>query len=406
MNKKKTATILGVVFILGLILVFTNYTSLARVYHAVTLFNEDVIVENFSSMEEMFETVEIERPDTVYTFGRSEESLPTLYNYRGEKRRVEDFLDRTRTTALLVLKDDDIKFEQYYLGTRAEDRRISWSTSKSFLSAIFGVAVHEGSITSLQDPVTKYVPELIGSGYEGVSIKNVLQMSSGVGFDEDYGRFNSDINRFGRLMAFGGSFDEFAASLNNEREPGTFLNYVSLDTHVLGMVMRNATGRRFVDYFDEKLWSQIGPEDSAVFLVDQNQEPMVLGGMNIRTRDFARFGKLYRDGGAWNGQQIIPAQWVEDSTTPDAPHLVPGKRETSELDLGYGYQWWIPENADREFMAIGIYDQFLYIDQRAGVVIVKNSANTDFMDNNFESTTETVEVFRSIVSAMQRHHER
>lgn len=385
----------------GLIIVFTllviNYASLSRVYYAMTLFDEDMIVENFSNMEMMFKTIKIEKPESAYTFGRSEQNLPVFYNYKDEERSIKDFLARTRTTALLVLKDDDIKFEEYYLGTRAEDRRISWSTSKSFLSALFGVAVYEGHISSLQDPVTKYVPELIGSGYDGVSIKNVLQMSSGVRFDENYYSFNSDINRFGRLMALGGSFDEFAASLVNEKEPGTYLDYVSLDTHVLGMVMRKATGRKFADYFNDKLWSQIGAEDSAVFLTDKNCEPMVLGGLNIRTRDFARFGKLYRDGGIWNGKQIVPAQWVADSVTPDAPHLKPGKRASSDLSFGYGYQWWIPENADQEFMAIGIYDQFVYINQKAGVVIVKNSANADFMKNEFESTTETVEVFRSIV---------
>ena len=399
MTKKTSLTIISVMIILTLILM--NYPSLARVYHAMTLFNEDRIVQNFSNMDMMFETIEVEKPDSVYTFARSEQSLPTHYHYNGRQRNLEDFLDRTRTTALLVLKGDDIKFEEYYLGTQAEDLRISWSVSKSFLSALFGVAVNEGSITNLEDPVTQYVPELSGSGYEGVSIKNVLQMSSGVRFDENYNQFNSDINRFGRLMAFGGSFDEFAASLVNERKPGTFLNYVSLDTHVLGMVLRKATGHKFVDYFGDRLWSQIEAEDSALFMTDEHKEPMVLGGMNIRTRDFARFGKLYRDGGVWNDKQIVPAQWVSDSITPDAPHLVPGERDTSELDLGYGYQWWIPENADGEFMAIGIYDQFIYVNQKADVVIVKNSANTRFMENDFESTTETVEVFRAIVSAMQ-----
>ncbi len=401
MNLRTLLTVSAFILAVFITLAFMNYASLARVYYAITLFDEEVIVGNFSNMDTMFETIEIEEPDVTYTFGRSEQRLPTLYTYNSETRNIDDFLTRTRTTALLVLKDNDIKFEEYYLGTHAEDRRISWSASKSFLSAIFGIAVGEGYIANLKDPVTQYVPELTGSGYDGVSIKNVLQMSSGIRFDENYDRFNSDINRFGRIMAFGGSFDEFAASLESEREPGTYLNYVSLDTHVLGMVVRKATGRQYTDYFNEKLWSQIGTEDSAVFIVDENQEPMVLGGMNIRTRDFARFGKLYRDNGRWNGKQIVPAQWVADSVTPDAPHLQPGKRETSDHNLGYGYQWWIPENADSEFMAIGIYDQFLYVNQKAGIVIVKNSANSDFMEQAFESTNETVAVFRSIVSSMQ-----
>lgn len=400
MARKTIYSALGIVIAAFVVLIALNYSAANRLYHSITLFNEDVIVENFSSMSTIFETVEIEKTGPTYTFGQTSRSLPTEYLYNGEKRDTKKFLDKTSTTALLVLKNNDITFEQYYRGTTENDRRISWSTAKSFLSAIFGVAVADGHIDSLLDPVTKYVPELKDSGYDGISIKNVLQMSSGVRFDEDYGQFNSDINRFGRTMALGGSLDEFAMSLEKEREQGDFLHYVSIDTHVLGMVLRSATGQEITDYFNEKLWSQIGTEDSAVYIVDSLNQPMVLGGLNVRTRDYARFGKLYLDNGQWNGKQIIPAQWVTDSTTPDAPHLVPGKRDSSDMNLGYGYQWWIPENANQEFMAIGIYDQYIYVNQKSGVVIVKNSANTNFMDNNFESATETVEFFRAVATSL------
>lgn len=400
MARKTVFSALGLVIAGLVVLSATSCSTVKKVYHSITLFDEDVIVENFSSMDTLFETVEIKKTGPEHQFDRAIRTLPAEYLYKGEKRATKTFLEKTNTTALLVLKNNSITFEDYYLGTTEHDRRISWSTAKSFLSAIFGVAVAEGDIVSLQDPVTQYVPELKGSGYDGVSIKNVLQMSSGVHFDEDYDRFNSDINRFGRNMALGGSFDEFAASLKKEREQGEFLHYVSIDTHVLGMVLRNATGREITDYFNEKLWSQIGTEDSALYIVDSYNEPMVLGGLNLRTRDYARFGKLFLDNGRWNGKQVIPASWVVDSTTPDAPHLIPGERDTADINLGYGYQWWIPENADQEFMAIGIYDQFIYVNQKAGVVIVKNSANIDFMENNFESANETVEVFRTIVAAL------
>ena len=119
------------------------------------------------------------------------------------------------------------------------------------------------------------------------------------------------------------------------------------------------------------------------------------------SRDFLRFGKLYRDNGVWNGQQVIPAHWVKHSVTPDAPHLEPGKRDSSKMTLGYGYQWWIPENADQEFMAIGIYDQFIYVNQKANVVIVKNSANVNFTDNNYESASVSVAFFRSVVDSLK-----
>jgi hypothetical protein len=276
--------------------------------------------------------------------------------------------------------------------------------AKSFLSAIFGVAVEDGLISDLNAPVTDYVPSLIGSGYENVSIKNVLQMSSGIHFNEDYGDFHSDINRFGRIMALGGSFDNFAASLDSDRDPGTYMHYVSIDTHVIGMVLRAATGESIADYFNNKLWSKLHTERDAIYITDSTGEPMVLGGLNLISRDYLRMGKLYRDNGQLNGEQIIPAQWIEDSITPDAPHLKPGKRTSANTNFGYGYQWWVPENADEEFLALGIYGQYIYINRKADVVIVKNSADINFMDNDYESKDHAIAAFRAIAESLSSNN--
>lgn len=397
---KLSASLLGLLLAVVLILAAFNWGKVTQLYNVVTLFEEDVIVENFVQMDQLFDTKEIKGELAPFSFPKNEKPLPLNYVYNGEEISLDSFLDRTSTTALLVLQGDKITHESYYQGTNAEDKRISWSVAKSFLSAMFGIALEKGEIKNLDQAVTDYVPELKGSGYDGVSIKNVLQMSSGVHFNEDYQDFNSDINRFGRLMALGGSFDEFAASLHNEREPGTYMHYVSMDTHVLGMVLRSATGQSIEEYFNTNLWTPLRPEASTHYIVDSAGEPMVLGGLNMRTRDFAKFGKLYLDNGKWLGKQLVPYDWVRASVTPDAPHLMPGKRDTADLVLGYGYQWWLPVNADQEFMAIGVYDQFIYVNQKANVVIVKNSANTHFMDNNFESALETVEAFRAIANSL------
>ncbi len=394
--------VIAVAVAFAVILITLNWNKVVQLYHVVTLFEEDVIVENFIHMDRLFETKEINGELSPYIFPQQEKALPDMFSYKGEQRSLDEFLSRTRTTAMLVLQGDTITHESYYLGTTQEDKRISWSVAKSFLSAMFGIAVEQGAITSLDQAVTDYVPELKGTGYDGVSIKNVLQMSSGVKFNEDYQDFNSDINRFGRLMALGGSFDEFAASLENERQPGTFLHYVSMDTHVLGMVLRTATGQSIEAYFKTHLWTPLRPEASTHYIVDAAGEPMVLGGLNMRTRDFAKFGKLFLDNGQWLGKQLVPYDWVRASVTPDAPHLIPGKRDSSDLELGYGYQWWLPVNADQEFMAIGVYDQFIYVNQKANVVIVKNSANTRFMDNNFESAMESVAAFRAIAESLEK----
>ncbi len=391
--------ILPLIAISSIILIL-NWQRALQLYSTMRLFDEDVIVENFSHMDRLFPTVEITSTSKPYYFENKPVELPKTFLYQEETRSLNDFIARSQTTALVIIKGDTITHESYYKGTNAEDRRISWSMSKSFLSAMFGVAVEQGAIKSLDEAVTDYVPELIGSGYEGVSIKHVLQMSSGIRFNEDYGDFTSDISRFGRVMALGGSFDEFASELVNEREPGTYLHYVSIDTHVLGMVLRKATGQNIVEYFNKYLWSEIQPEASTLFITDTKGEPMVLGGLNMRTRDFAKLGKLYLDKGRWNGKQVIPEAWVNSSVTPDADYLKPGKRKGSDMLLGYGYQWWIPVDADQEFMAIGIYDQFIYVNQKANVVIVKNSVNRNFMDNDFESAHETVAAFRAIAQSL------
>lgn len=395
----------SVLFLLAVCLVLAGLfrTEIRQLYHTVRLFDEDVIVHNFSNMQSIAPTVTIQRSGAVNAFGRQPKAIPDTFMYNGESRMMNAFLAGSATTALVVLRGNDITFEEYYLGTKELDQRISWSMAKSFLSAIFGVAVSDGLIPDLNKAVSDYVPALKGSGYDGVSIKNVLQMSSGVYFNEDYGDFHSDINRFGRVMALGGSFDEFAASLTSEREQGAYMHYVSIDTHVLGMVLRAATGRSIEDYFDEKLWSKLGTERDAIYLVDSTGEPMVLGGLNLVSRDYARLGTLYRDYGVVNGVQVIPRQWIEDSLTPDAPHLLPGPRDNSDTSLGYGYQWWIPEQADDEFMALGIYGQYIYVNRKAGVVIVKNSANRDFMANNFESEKVAVAAFRAISNSFSGH---
>jgi len=390
-----TLSIMAITIIAGI-----YATELKQLYKVVNLFNDDVIIHNFSNMHEVMPTKIIKRSGEVRSFEHSPQYLPETFNFRGQNFNVNNFIKESNSTALLVIKDESITFEEYYQGTTENDLRASWSMAKSYLSAIFGIAVFEGYIPDLNVAVTEYVPELKGSGYEDVTIKNVLQMSSGVAFNEDYNNFNSDINRFGRMMALGGSFDEFAATLISERQQGTYMKYVSIDTHVLGMVLRAATGKSIEEYITRKLWSKLGNERDGTYLVDGLGEPMVLGGLNATTRDYARLGVLFRDDGIIKGEQIVPAQWIKDSITPDAPHLVAGKRDNAQPVFGYGYQWWIPEHSEQEFFAMGIYGQYIYINQKANVVIVKNSANTNFSDNEYESVHKSLAAFREIALSL------
>jgi CubicO group peptidase (beta-lactamase class C family) len=265
-----------------------------------------------------------------------------------------------------------VVFEDYWLGNDASTQTIAWSVSKSFVSALIGIAVAEGLIASVEDPVTRYAPTLAGSGYDGVRLKDVLQMSSGVRWNEDYSDPESDVAAFGRAMA-GGSLDAFAATCVRACAPGTFNRYNSTDTHVLGMVVRGATGGSLSDYLRDKLWAPLGMEADAFWIVDGAGAEMAAGGLNAVLRDYARLGCCYLNGGAWNGAQVVPEAWVRASITADAPHLRPGWRDTATMPMGYGYQWWLPDDSGA-YCAMGVYHQFIWVDPATRTVVAKSSA--------------------------------
>lgn len=336
--------------------------EITRLLAVNALFEPDRIVQNFSHMDRLFLHRELSRGDAPVS------PLPPGPPASLPPDAAQWIADRS-VTGLVILKDGRLVHESYYLGTGAEDRRISWSVAKSFLAALFGVVRAEGAIPSLDDPVGKYAPALRGSAYEGASIRDVLTMSSGVAFNEDYLDFWSDINKMGRVLALGGSMDGFAAGLTRrEAPPGSRWHYVSIDTHVIGMVIRGATGQDVADLMESRIIGPMGFEAAPYYLTDGKGEAFVLGGLNLRTRDYARFGQMILQGGQWQGRQVVPADWVRDMTSPQA--------KDGTL---YGFQWWIPPDpAPGEVMAQGIYGQYIYIDPGRGVVIAVNSADRGF----------------------------
>ncbi len=394
---------LPVVFFFTLLMTgVLNYNRIVRLYYAVTLFRPEKIAENFRSMGELFDSRTIHKGKQTSLLKEDFKKLPENYKYGREERNLRDFLIRTGTTGMIVLKDDTILYEEYFQGNNRHSRAISWSMSKSFVSALLGIAIREGYVKNIEQKVTDYVPELKGSGYDGVSIKNVLQMSSGVHFNEDYSDFHSDINRMGRSFALNTPLVEIVSSLKSERPAGTYNHYVSTDTQTLGMILREATGQTLTHYAEEKLWVPMGMESDGQWLIDSSGMEAAFGGLCVTLRDYARFGRLYLNKGNWNGKQLVPATWVQNSITPDAPHLMPGKRETSNWVLGYGYQWWIPEIPDGEFMALGIYGQAIYVYPRYKIVIVRTSTYKDYYKDGHDMVLESIEVYRTIARTMSQ----
>ncbi len=344
---------------------YWNRDALTRLMAVNSLFDAEHIVQNFSNMDTLFHTAAVARGTGAVALLPDGPALAMPDDFAA-------WADRRAVTSLVVLSGGALVYETYRMGTGPGDRRISWSVAKSWLSALFGVVLDEGTIADLDDPVTKYAPKLAGGAYDGASIRNVLNMASGVTFDEDYFDFWSDINRMGRILALGGSMDDFAAGLDDSfAAPGTRWQYVSIDTHVLSMVLRGATGRSIPDLMSEKIMIPMGVEAEPYYVTDGYGVAFVLGGLNLTTRDYARMGQLFLDDGVFNGRRIVPADWVRASTTPSAP-TAPGA-------LQYGYQWWIPADASEgEFLARGVYGQYVYIDRASDVVIATTGADRDF----------------------------
>jgi CubicO group peptidase (beta-lactamase class C family) len=361
---------------------FWKRDEIARLLAVNSLFAPENIVGNFSHMDQLFFHRPLSRGDAPVS------PLPPGPQATLPPQTAQWIADRS-ITGLVVLHGGQLVHESYYLGTGPDDLRISWSVAKSLLSVLFGIVQAEGAIPSLNDPVEKYAPALIGSAYEGVSIHDVLTMSSGVAFNEDYLDFYSDINKMGRVLALGGSMDGFAAGLSARvADPGSRWHYVSIDTHVLGMVIRGATGRDIPELMEERLLSPLGLEAAPVMLTDGDGVSFVLGGLNMRIRDYARFGQMVLQGGAWQGRQVVPADWIATSTRPQAAD-----------GSAYGYQWWIPANAaPGEVMAQGIYGQYIYINPGLGVVIAVNAADRGF--ENPGVADGNIAMFRAIAAGL------
>ena len=374
-----------------------------RLYKVLTLFSPQSIAWNFKSATSIFPSTTVPRSPHPLPFAAQMPALelPKAFAYEGAEVDTQDYLRSTFTDALLVLHRGQMTHEYYGNGFTQQDHHISWSVSKSVVSALFGIAVEEGKIRSIEQSVTDYLPGLAGTGYDHVRIKDVLQMSSGVAFNEDYADFNSDINVFGRYFALGTPLAKFIERLKREHEPGTFNHYVSMDTQVLGMILTKATGRSLTDYMNEKLWSPLGAEDDAYWNVDSTGMEFAFGGLNATARDYAKVGQLYLERGMSQGRQLVPQAWVQASVTPDAPHLMPGKRANALRKDGYGYQWWIPEGSKGEFSAQGVYGQYIYVDPRHEVVIVKLSSHAKWKDSQEFTRSRDYALFRRIAGQFE-----
>lgn len=297
------------------------------------------------------------------------------YSWAGKTKTVDQFLGEAGSDAFLVLKDGKIAYERYWDINSAFSPHQSWSMMKSVVSAMIGIAIGDGKIDSVDDPVDKYVPALAGNGYKGVRIRDVLHMASGVKWNETYLDFiNGDVNYLIaepvlNNLTFGLAGNSLSSYVSQSRftravAPGTAFAYSSMDSEVLGMVLRGATGKTPARYLEEKIWKPAGMSGPTRLLKDRQGTNFTFCCLYATARDYGRFGELFRNGGKRGSKQIVPQSWVADSTTASEPWLqIP--------QLGYGYQWWLDRAAPGNFFANGFEGQNIYVSPADGVTIVK-----------------------------------
>lgn len=217
-------------------------------------------------------------------------------------------------------------------------------------------------------------------------------MASGIDFNED-----TDMSSFSMRTLLGTPAMKVIAKYGVQEEPYTYRRYLSINTEILGRIITNATGSSLAEYMEQKLWRKIGAAHDAYWTLSNGTE-LAMGGLSVSLRDYARFARLYLNGGNWNGEQILEKDWVRDSMNASAEYSKPGANNDAYNAIGYGYQWWVPAGDEYEFMAIGVYGQWIYVNPTKRVIIVKTSADPDFMEKGYE--LKHVEFFRSVANSV------
>ena len=316
----------------------------------------------------------VAKGQTASELKRLAQPLKISYSYQNREGDTDGFLDGNRNTGLLVLKGDTIVVERYQYDRKPEHRMQSYSMAKTVVAMLVGIAIAEKKIGSIDDRADQYIPQLKGHAYGETKLRDLLTMSSGVKFSENYDG-KDDISVLARKTLFGlgmGGVDSVLSFKERANPPGTKFQYASAETQVLGLVLRAATGLTLAEYLSAKIWRPMGAEADASWLVDAGGYELGYMGLNATLRDWGRLGLLLANQGNLNGKQIIPAEWVRAATTVHAPHLALG---TATQRNGYGYQTWLIDNEGR-FALFGVRGQAVFVDPKSKIVVVMTAVHS------------------------------
>jgi CubicO group peptidase (beta-lactamase class C family) len=363
----------------------------------------------FRNQDQVWPVRVIRRGDALRPLPPHARSLADLtFEVSDVRHSVSDYMARRRTAGLLILKHGEIALERYGMGNGPQSRWTSFATANSMTATLVGAALHDGAIGSLDDPCDLYLPQLCGSAYDGVSIRNLLRMCSGVAWGEENqpdGR--SDVRRLGRAMwsRRPGAVLDLLCALPRAQPQGVVFNYSTVDSCLLGALVVAATRRPLADYCAETIWGPAGMEADGHWQLE-SEDGLELGGLGLSAclRDVGRFGQLVlEDGAAFSGRQVLPTGWRDLVSQPDSAATAFGRLAPGDPG-GYGYHWWaVPPSPggvnNGAFSAVGAFGQRIFVNPAEQLVVAIQSAWRQSHDS--DAGVETVALLRAAVRALR-----
>ena len=332
-----------------------NRDKLQQVGAAVLFWSQQQRDQNFPHMEDQF-------PVHVVKAGERVRPLPEGTPLPVPEAEIDAYIQSQNVAGLIVVQDGKVRLERYARGLTREGRWTSFSVAKSFTSTLVGAAIRDGFIGSVEEPVTKYIPDLSGSAYDGVTIAQLLTMTSGVRWNEDYTDPQSDVARMFSIAVPHGMDPSVAymRTLPREAEPGRKWVYKTGETNLIGVLVGNAVKKPLATYLSETVWRRYGMERDAFWMIDPAGREVAGCCLSVSLRDYARMGQLALEG----GEGVVPTGWFAEATR--------GHASTGRPGFGYGYQWWTyPED---RFGGQGIFGQSITVEPKSRTVIAMVSA--------------------------------
>jgi hypothetical protein len=384
-------------FVIVLLLFFAlkpEYLDLTYLYRCIVWGNSDIDdykrftshpIQNGSSVFYFQKDLEKER-----IFASKFRTIQYTYQGRTITDPLENLLQSTETTAFIVIQDDVLLYENYFNGYNRDSINTSFSMAKSFDSALIGIAIDEGYIKSVDEPITNYIPELRNKGFQNVTIRDLLTMTSGIKYKEGLLLWGDDTKTYYATNLRSMALNE----VTMKEEPGKFFWYNNFNPILIGMILERATHKSVSQYLEEKIWKPLGMEFPASWSTDSKEHDFekMESGINARAIDFAKFGRLFLHKGNWEGKQIISEHWVVESTRPNQvenPEYYkyydndPLKIFFRAENGYYKYFWWGYRRNDTnyDFFAMGKYGQFIYVSPEKNLIIVRNGKDWGKVDS-------------------------